>query len=97
MLPFCINFIYMYYSGCQQTRAGSGGKFLTRAELEVKNKTLMDFLPKPEGSWESGYAAFNNRANIMLGTTAVFFVLTLLKVSNSMYSYILLTRSRCFK
>ena len=89
MLPcYCaVLILYTCYSGCQQTRAGSGGKFLTRAELEVKNKTLMDFLPKPEGSWESGYAAFNNRANIMLGTTAVFFVLTLLKVIQCLVIY----------
>merc|ERR1711976_313048 len=50
-----------------------------KPEVEVvkEHMSSMDFLPVPQGSWQEAYDKKNSRLNIMLGSSALFFVLTI--------------------
>ena len=73
--------IIMIYieTGRQPRRFGSD--FKTHKELDFINKTSMDHLPKPKGSWEAGYKAKDMKANIWLGAMTLAFVVTLVEVT----------------
>lgn len=62
----------------QPKRHGSG--FKTFKELDMINKSTMDHLPKPSGSWEAGYRAKNSKANMALGLSIVVFTLTVVEM-----------------
>jgi len=68
------------FTGIQPKRHGSG--FKTFKELDMINKSTMDHLPKPSGSWEAGYRAKNSKANMALGFSIVVFTLTVVEVSH---------------
>ena len=75
-------YMYMFFLGVQPKR-NYGGDFKTWKELDAINKSTMDHLPKPSGSWQEGYRAKDSKANIAFGVSVVLFVLTLVEVRNS--------------
>lgn len=74
-------YMYMFFLGVQPKR-NYGGDFKTWKELDAINKSTMDHLPKPSGSWQEGYRAKDSKANIAFGVSVVLFVLTLVEVRN---------------
>ena len=73
--------VYVFFLGVQPKR-NYGGDFKTWKELDAINKSTMDHLPKPSGSWQEGYRAKDSKANIAFGVSVVLFVLTLVEVRN---------------